>query len=346
MEDIFAGEAQKLFVSLFDKFQNNMLKMWPDCEEAKDLNIMFMNVIKGDDSKEKEMIQQWYDNLTIKLSKKVKYCKPVERIIQDSAILYHACEYNDIDALEKTSEAQVLQKLDIFEKYRDDTMTTEDKKIFWKYLRALNEQCFKYFEKNPPFVPSREQIQKNIKEQKMQKTTVNDELPSMNKAFQSSFSELCKSCAFADTTQNMNEESIGLLMARWASFTKESIEGMKTTTLCNQKNDIVFTVLSKHVPEVNLENFVVTDEIWNLINQLNGYASVGQNIPTKMMGKIENLATKLADDIVNGRADLSSMNLNEIGQEVLSQCDESDMSTFANNIDSLLPALQHFQKSM
>lgn len=64
------------------------------------------------------------------------------------------------------------------------------------------------------------------------------------------------------------------------------------------------------------------------------YAAVGDNIPTKMMGKIENLATRLADDIVNGRANLSNMNLDELGQEVLSQCDEKDMSDFAQNINN------------
>jgi len=64
------------------------------------------------------------------------------------------------------------------------------------------------------------------------------------------------------------------------------------------------------------------------------------------MGKIENIANRLADDIMNGRADLGSMNLSDIGQEVLSQVDEGEINQFASNIDNLIPALQSFQKGM
>jgi hypothetical protein len=70
---------------------------------------------------------------------------------------------------------------------------------------------------------------------------------------------------------------------------------------------------------------------------------VVDNIPVGMMSHIETMASKLADDIVSGKTNMNNMNLNELGQHVLSQCKEEDMDKFAENIDSLLPALQQFQ---
>ncbi len=62
------------------------------------------------------------------------------------------------------------------------------------------------------------------------------------------------------------------------------------------------------------------------------------------MGRIEDVANKLADDIVAGRTDMASVNLSDIGQQVLAECNEDDVSKFANNIEELLPALQNFHR--
>ena len=58
------------------------------------------------------------------------------------------------------------------------------------------------------------------------------------------------------------------------------------------------------------------------------------------------MASRLADDIMNGRTDMGSVNLSDIGKQVLDGCNEGEMDTFANNIESLLPALQHMGPNM
>ena len=65
---------------------------------------------------------------------------------------------------------------------------------------------------------------------------------------------------------------------------------------------------------------------------------MSENIPTN----IKNMASKLADDIVAGRTDMASVNLSDVGQQVLVGCNEEDMTQFAQNINQLLPALQSF----
>ena len=341
------GQSQKTFIDVFVKFQDCLIKLWPECPHLQKYKNEFTDTVLNNDSKEKLEINKWYTFISGNLFKKVKYCKAVERIINEAPIIYHACEYNDIEGIEKSSQSSFFTTLDIFTKYKSDVMSLEDKKVFWKYVKALNESSFKFLEKKMPFTPTREQIQVNIQNQKSRKNHSEDvEVPSVHKAFHHSLSELCKACAFKDITQTMSEIEQNSIISRWAAFVNDEIENTKISVLCNQKNDIVFEKLKAHVPELDFENLIVNDEMWEQINQMNGYASVGQNIPTKMMGKIENLATKLADDIMSGKADFSNMDLNKIGQEVLSQCDETDMDSFANNIDSLLPALQHFQKQM
>jgi len=342
MEDIFKTRAHKEFVELSEVFIDQMLTLWPDDDDAKDMKVYFTGVVKGSDSQEKEMIQAWYTNITTPLNKKVKYGKALERILGQPPIVFHACEYNDIDGLQISSNSRTLERLNVFEKYKDGTMQDEDKKIFWKFISQLNRACAEYMDFKLPLTPSRDEIHKNIKSKK---TIASDEFeqPSMVKAFQTSLEQLCSHLHQENITNNMKDEEIRNLMTRWAAYAQDSFNGVKMTVLCNNKDPNALTALMTHFSELKLQDAELTNDVWNTICQLNGYSAVGDNIPTKMMGKIENLANKLAGDIMNGRTDLSEMNLAEIGQQVLSQCDEEEMSKFANNIENLLPALQTFQ---
>lgn len=65
-----------------------------------------------------------------------------------------------------------------------------------------------------------------------------------------------------------------------------------------------------------------------------------------MLGTIESYATNLAGKITAGDAGLSSLDLQSIGEDVLRQCSEEDMSQPANNIGSLLPALGSLQQTV
>ena len=79
---------------------------------------------------------------------------------------------------------------------------------------------------------------------------------------------------------------------------------------------------------------------------MNSFCSVRKHIPNGMMGQIENYALKLAEDINSGKCDLNSINLQQIGQDVLQNCDSGEMMQMADNIGHLLPTLQSLQKGM
>lgn len=346
MEDIFKARARTDFLELIEQFLQNIRDIFPECQACKDFQILFTGSVKTSESKTQELIEGWYSNMMTKLTKKVKYAKAIERILDEPGVMYHTCQYNDIDGLEQTSQNEMMLQIEIFDKYRSENMSESDRKVFWKYINEINLACFKSCDKTPPYVPSRDEIQKNIKSKKTIPMVSEKESPSMNTAFKQALRDFCEKTSNADVTESLEEDTLKKWVSRWASYAQDTVNGQKVTVLCNNKDIAGFIKISEHFSEFILDEGSINDDIWNSIVQLNGYATVGESIPTNMMGKIENLANKLANDIVNGRTDLSSMNLNDIGQEVLSQCDESDMSKFADNIENLLPALQSFQKGV
>lgn len=342
MKDIFKEDNKKQFMRLFKIFTDSITEKWPDCQDTKDYKLLFDNVVMHDENKQTELLDAWYANLTIALSRKVKYTKALERILSNhnmTPTLYHACAYNDIDALDMTSESDALRALGICSKYRENVFDENDKKIFWRYIQELNDITLKYFDSKLLYVPSRAELQANIKSKK---NSISNDIPSMHKAFQTSLSSLCSVNKISDISNDIADEKLQSYITRWSQFTQDSVNSTKIPTACSQKDPSVFAKLTEHFPEIVVSNY---EDSWNIIVQMNGYSAVGENIPSKMMGKIENIASKLADDIVNGRTDMTSMNLNDIGQQVLSQCDENDVSQFTNNVENLLPALQSFQKN-
>ena len=88
------------------------------------------------------------------------------------------------------------------------------------------------------------------------------------------------------------------------------------------------------------------DAFWSKLTTLNSFAGVQSGIPSKMMSKIESTAHKLAGEIATGRADMSQLNIAELGRSVLEECDPQDMEAFTSNMGSLLPLLTNLQTNM
>ena len=63
------------------------------------------------------------------------------------------------------------------------------------------------------------------------------------------------------------------------------------------------------------------------------------SIPTDMMHGIESVANQLVQDIASGKASMDSLDVESIGQKVLSGVSRRDVQAFATNIDKILPAI-------
>ena len=113
---------------------------------------------------------------------------------------------------------------------------------------------------------------------------------------------------------------------------------------CDQKDASVIKTMCSWMPQLTgLQDHDLTEEIWDIIKRLNGYVGVTCNIPSRMMTRIQSMATQIADDIACGKMSLENLDITKLGSDVLSGCEERDMNKFARNINDLLPALNVFQ---
>ena len=330
MDDIFRQRGKSQMIEL-------ILLLCDHLEIDKD------TVIR--DQTDDVVIENWYSNLNEPLdTKRVKYAKAIERITGTPATIYHACSYCDLVAMSHSSETGILASFNVCNNTEYDKAQIEQ---MWKFIAHINVACFEALDVKPPKAPTREEIQNNIRTKKSH-TQTNDEQPSMTKAFQHAFNALCDLIKQPRALDGTSDRAIKSLMTRWNTMCNTK-EGGKSTSIGDRLTKQDSSVLS-HItglfPELEFENIVPSAEIWKLLAQLNGFSVVGEKIPEKMMGRIEDIANKLADDIVAGKSDLGSLNLNEIGKQVLSGCNDQEMSEFASNIDSLIPAISNFKNGL
>ena len=295
------------------------------------------------DQTEDEVLESWHSNLMEPLdTKTVKYAKAIERITGTPATIFHACSYCDMPAMTQLSESGILKRFDICDAAREKSQIEQ----MWKFISHINAACFEALDVKPPTVPTREEIQTNIRTKKSN-ASVDTEQPSMIKAFQHAFNGVCDTLNQPRVLETVSDRIIKTHMTKWNKMCNTAEEGKQSIGERLIKKDITALVhVTAEFPELDFENVSPTAELWKLLTQLNGFSVVGDKIPEKMMGRIEDIANKLADDIVAGKSDLGSLNLNEIGKQVLSGCNDKEMSEFASNIDSLIPAISNFKNCL
>lgn len=334
MKDIFPKRSQKEFIEVVDQFVQSFREKFPSCDKTQDMETYFNGVIKGNDSYEREMIEKWVENMGVPLQrKKVQYAKAVQRITGEPATCYHACVYHDAEGFGCSSQSKLLQDMEVLTKYKDPCMTDEDKEIFWKYIKKLNLAAYDATGTVVPKVPTREEIRENI-ESRTQKNESDQH--SVGKAFMTSMAKLFEKHK-SEETKNYEDTSPEDWMTKWSDVGKRDVGGQKITSLITSKDKRAEDELRK---EFHLNEFDAED--WEIVQNLYSYATVGSAIPSRMMTRIEDLAGKLAEDIVSGKKDMNSVDLNDIGQQVLSGCAPEDMQKFAGNLDELLPVITKF----
>lgn len=337
MADVFKSVAKKAFLELCDSWMEFMAETFPSCENTKEARMYYKNCIRTSDNQVNESIKAWKKNVMSPLDpKKTKYAKPVERIV-GKAIVYHAISYRDSDGPKHVISSEMMKRIDVFNKI--DKMSEEQKEKCWKYIDEVTKQAMAYCgeEDSLPRVPTREEISASISKKK----GGDESTPSLVRAFQSNLDSFC---GLTGIKVSVKEEGVKQFMTEWNAFMSSPssfVEGETHKSLCEKEDPRVFVAMRASLQQVEVPEVlpVIGKETWKVLSQMNGVTSVTEGVPTKMMGKIEDVAQKLAQDIVNGKTDISKIDLNEIGQKVLSSCDEKEMNQFVEGMGSLLPAL-------
>ena len=275
--------------------------------------------------------------------KHAKYAKAVGRILKgEQATLFFAVEYRDAESL-KASDSF----MECFPGFLGDGADEKRRARTWQTLRAMARLCYTIQSVEPPAVPTRAEIEANISQFRASKQRAKTARPaggsgSMQRAFfekllettsalPASRGDACRARLHAIPTHEH-----GAVCAKWAEhqFTCRSEPFGSDIFTSEEQGAFASLEASK----------------WNVVEthfrQLNDLSKVQQNIPSSMLGTIENYATSLAGKITSGDADLSNLDLQSIGEDVLRQCSEEDMTQLANNISSLLPALGSLQQTV
>ena len=286
-----------------------------------------------------DAIGRWHNAVCEPVDAKVaKYAKAVSRILGESATVFFAIEYKDAAALRRNDTITSLVPL--------PTPDDEDRARVWRTLHVMTMLGFAYHKMEPPRVPTPNEIECNIQQHRAAKRStatkgaVSSAFGPMQRAFYDKLletAELLPPPARGKLLERLHAtpvESHAQMCARWAAspFQRRGE---------SFGNDVL--------TEEDLQAYEAIPD-WSRIEpamrQLNDLSRVQSNIPTHMLSQIETYATELANKITTGDTDLSNLNLQSIGEDVLKNCSEDDINGLASNIGSLLPALGSLQASV
>lgn len=331
MQDIFADRHVSSFWDVMKSFIDSLSATYPDCPATQEWKLWLNNVVLVDKDKMKEGVNKWYEAMCMPLVKGcAKYAKAVQSITGESALIYHAVAYKDVDAAHASSE--YMRELNLPAKLASDRMDAKARAIFWEYLDELNALTFKAERADVPKVPTTDEIAADIKRRKTGGAS------SVQGGLAQTWHALCDARGGA-TVADSSAIPRRLSAAAAAKHGDATVgEG------CQNRDPAAFAALAEAMPEVKGNNSEPTDEQWKLLSKALGLADMESAIPPNMLRGIEGVASKLAQDIAAGKADLGSINIEALGQQVLSGVDPADVDSFADNLDKILPALSKFAK--
>jgi hypothetical protein len=341
MKQAFKDKTRESFWSLSVDFGEALQKVFPDCPETNDMVLFTKNIVRGNESLEIENINNWFDSMRQPLNKKVKYAKAVERLIGQPGNLYHACAYKDAAAIRLSATSQRLQRLNIEEKLSSHNFKEEDKEAFWKYLQEMNRLAFEYADAQVPEVPTREAIQKNIMQRSAFDSGANT---NTSKGFVTALSTFNAARNMKSLYNYDNDEEMQKIYQTWSSLSKKKFGNKTLEQACNDRDACVLERLGNEFPELEINSTELDEQHWGLLSKIVSFCTISDAIPNKMMNTIENMASSLASEIASGKRDLNSLNLDDIGKQVLSQVNPEDVQHFANNVDRIIPAIASMQK--
>tara|TARA_B110000046_G_scaffold88637_3_gene96685 strand:- start:1432 stop:2460 length:1029 start_codon:yes stop_codon:yes gene_type:complete len=329
MKNAFATRALQSFWDLTADLADSLASTFEDCGETKDWQLYVKNVVMGDESRMMTGVQKWCEGMEAPLAKgAAKYAKAIQSLTGAPATVYHAIAYKDVAAADASFET--LQALRLPEKLASDKMDDASKALFWKYFEELNRHAYTVTGKTAPAVPTSEAIAADIACRRGAQAGGGGGGGALQQGLGEVWKRLCALRGVQDAA-----EAVALEKAAAAPFSQEG--GAATVGEgCRARAAAAFAALAA---EMRLGDAPPTEEQWALLDRALGLVTMEGAISAPMMRNIESVANQLVQDLANGKADLSTLNIEALGQQVLSQVSQEDVSSFAQNLDKIIPAL-------
>lgn len=345
--------ALQTYYKVLKEFLENLLVMFPGDGEIDDCLLYVNNVVIGNPESMVKGIETWCQNMAEPLPKgSAKYMKAIESITGKPALVYHAFAYRDASVMFTSSSSPTLKRLNLAEKLNSGLFDEASLTVFWEYIDEMTTSAYRAISPESkwaivPTVPTRADIQEDIARRKSAAcSTGSASAESAQTVDQGIFDAFKRLCSLRGVSHEFaSSESIAALIesvGKKSMSTEESNADDTLSTLCQKKRDEAFFAALKNIsPTANWGDGRPTPEEWDLLNKCMGLSCMRSAIPEHMMSGIESMANKLMSDITSGRVDMSTLNVEAIGHEVLSSVSPEDMNAFANNVDKILPVLNH-----
>lgn len=327
MKDIFTIRARNTFFETLRYFLESLTSNYSDCPGVTEWNRWF-DAIQSDEQKQ-QCVQSWVQALEEPLKKKsAKYARAVKSITAYQALVYHAIMYHDVDAMMTSSE--YFSQLNLSSKIQ--SLTNENVAILWQYLEELSNSAYASVRRTPPQVPTNNEISADIAKRK---GTTTSDTPGLKTGLHEMWGKLCE---IRGASHNSIAPDVIAFQLHELSLNK--FDDSSINELCKNHDLRAFTKITEVFPFLSGER-PFNDEEWSLFEKCMSLSTMHSNIPLPMMQGIEDVANKLVADINSGKTDLSSLNVEAIGQQVLSGVSQADMNEFAKNMNKIIPAMQN-----
>lgn len=119
-----------------------------------------------------------------------------------------------------------------------------------------------------------------------------------------------------------------------APFMEEKIKILKEMKF--KEKYLELTDDSTYSPQQIREN---TTNLWEYILEMNKYARLYNEIPTRIVGKIENVALSIAKEITTGEKDFTQLDIFKIGQDVVTGASADEIGELMQNMGGIYKAV-------
>lgn len=354
--------ARKKFVRLITSFADGMTECYPECPQIA-ATASKVHLICGASFAVDKLIEEWYRYLCTPIPQ-AKYACAVERLLgrldgeeHSRCTMYHAFVYGDVEVALQ-GDNPIDHYINLKAKLEDPSFDQESRDAALKYIRALNDCVFGVKGFAVPHCPSRTELAEEIKAFREEKR--GGQIESQGRLSEAVGTALI-SLAAESEPEGGDAETIEAIrskncardwMEEWhAGMSRPLSDGSAKTVYdacidgdyaallatSSDGGDLIDVLcvcaLVNHADE---EKRVRCQQI---VSHLNVLTKVHTAVPGQVRTRIEDVAQKLACQIMKGELDMQSIDLNQIGRDVMEGCNSEDLSSLAEQIGSLLPIL-------
>ena len=269
-------------------------------------------------------LDEWHRLMTIPMDPaRVKYVKPLQRIIDKVPVLYHGTHYRDATALEG---------VEVF----NEPWEAE----WWSLVGEANRLCALCNQYTIPDMPSAEDIKANIEQHREQKKRAASNANGMSSEFVQSLRALYDAAGadFAEVRELPD------LMDRWRRLQTSTVEsGARFSDACSRRDASLLANPAIWSDFGGLSAAEPSETFWKAVDGVNSLCDIAHFLPSNLLAAVETEAQRFHKD--HGNADVTSMSpdqmqdLFRLGESLLSKMTPEDMSHLTENMDKLMPAI-------